>query len=173
MSSENIVGAVGLLGLLLYLAWDMPPAIKRTGGSQTLRYARWLRWYSLFAALGIPLGITVLAIVFPPKDDSEEWAIAGVYALFAVPSTYLLLESIGFAVTITDKGLECRSGWHRRRFVPWKDVTGLTTSKITKHFVLLTRGGYRYRVPALLVPGLSDFLEAVHSHLSGSTGQHA
>jgi hypothetical protein len=175
LSPINIIGIVGLVVLVFYVAADMKPAIERHGGSLTLRYARPLRWFALFTACGIPLLITLILIGNPPKDPGDEWCIAGSYALFGVVCGYLLVETAGLSVTITERGLECRSGWRRRRFVPWEDVNGLTVPEITKHFVLHARGGYRFRVPMQLVPGLADFLTAVGAHcpLDGTIEKHS
>src|SRR3984957_1429295 len=142
MAPINIIGVVGLILLLLYIAWDMPPAIEWRGEAVTLRYARGLRWFALFAACAMPLLITVIAIGNPPKEPGDGWIIIGTYVLFGVSSGYLLLETVGFAVTITDKGLQCQSGWRRRRFVPWEEIVDLTAAEMSKHFVLRTRGGY-------------------------------
>ncbi len=171
MAPINIIGVVGLIVLLLYIAADMRPAIEWRGESLILRYARWLRWFALFAACAMPVLITVIVIGNPPKEPGDGWIIIGNYVLFGVLSGYLFLETVGFSVTITVKGLECKSGWRRRRFVPWEEITGLTTGVVTKRFVLRTRGGYRYHVPMQLVPGLGYFLAAVKKHLSAGAGQ--
>jgi hypothetical protein len=173
MSAINIIGIVGLLALLLYIAHDMPRAIEPRGDSLTLRYARGLRWYALFTACGMPILLTTIAIGNPPKERGDGWIIAASYLLFVVLCGYLLLETVGFAVTITDRGLECRSGWRRRRFVPWEEITGLTTAPLTKRYVLLTRSGYRYRVPMQLVPGLPSLLAKVEAHLASARAQDA
>jgi hypothetical protein len=167
LSPLNIIGIVGLVLLLLYIAADMPRAIERRGESITLRYTRSLRWFALFSACGMPLLITVILIGNPPKEPGDEWCIAGSYALFGVLCGYLLLETVGFAVTITDKGLECRSGWRRRRFVPWEEVTGLVPSEIMKNLVLRTRNGYRFRIPSQCIPGSKYFLDAMEAHRPG------
>jgi hypothetical protein len=164
MDAVNILGAVGWLGLIAWVAWDMPPAVEHQGGSITLRYSRWVRCYFLFAAFGIPLGFTVVAIFKPPENDGDLWAIAGLYALFGVLSLPFWWETIHFSLTISATGLECRSGWRGVRRAAWTDVASLFASEFGRWFLLRTHSGPVIRVPSQFMPGLSCFLEAVEKH---------
>ena len=167
LSGVNILGVLGGLALLSWVAWDMPASIEGVGDKLTLRYNRWVRGYFLFAAFGIPLGLTVLAIVNRPKDDEEMWCLLFLYLLFAVLTLPCWWETMCFSLTISSAGLECGSPWRGRRFVPWNDVVRVSRNKIYKWYVVETRSGYCVRVPQQLIPGLGAFMWVMEQRLPG------
>jgi hypothetical protein len=164
MDTDNILGVIGLLLLIGYVAWDMPPTIERSAGKVTIRYAWWVRCYFLVAAFAIPLGITVLGIYKEPKG-SEMGCFIGLYALFGVLSVPWWWMTTRFAATISDAGLECHSPWRGKRFVPWSEVVGLTRSEVVQWDVLQTRDGYRFRIPWQAVPGLPLLQSSIDHHV--------
>jgi hypothetical protein len=165
LSSDNILGALGLLVLLVWIALDMPAGVeRRRGGTTTLHYAAWVRWYFLFAAFAIPVGITLLAIVHKPKDDDEMIALYFVYALFAVISLPMWWLTTRFSLEISAKGLRCRSPWRGTRFVAWDEIVKLSRSEIWRCYFVEARGGYRFGVPDQMFPGVDYFLAALARH---------
>jgi hypothetical protein len=163
LSFENILGAVGLLSLLVWIAWDMPPAIKRESSTTTIRYTFWVRCFYLFGSFAIPLGLTLLAIVNRPRED-EMWCLFLSYALYGILNLPMWWIVTRWGVTISERGLECRSPWRRRRFVTWDEIVDVTYGEVGKWYILRTRDGYRFRVPQQMIPGVHDFLQAVSQH---------
>jgi hypothetical protein len=164
METHNILGAVGLLLLVLYAAWDIPGAIERDGERVTLRYAWWVRCYFLFAAFAIPVGITLLAIVKEPRDTGEMWSLCGLYALFGVLGVPSWWMTTRFALEISPAGLVCRSPWRGSRFVPWEKVDRLCQGEMVQWYILRSRDGYAFRFPYQCVPGLPLLLEEMKKH---------
>jgi hypothetical protein len=161
MSSDNILGVIGLLCLVVFVAWDMRPAIERSAGKVILRYAWWVRCFFLASAFVIPLGITLLGISKEPKNPADLRAFIGLYALFAVLSVPSWWMTTRFSLTITAAGLECRSPWRGRRFVAWDEVVALTPSQAIQWHILQTSSGYRFCIPNQGVPGLTLLQEMV------------
>jgi hypothetical protein len=165
LSEVNILGAVGALLLMLYVAVDMPPAVQAGPGSTvTLRYARWWRVYLLLLAFAVPLAITLLARVRPPRHEEETNPLLRLFALFCGLSLPMWWATTNFSLTISPEGLVCGSPWRGKRFVPWGDLVEVRHGMVVQWYVLRTRGGYCFRVPCECVPGLPLFLEAVARH---------
>jgi hypothetical protein len=163
VSRENILGAVGILCLLAWVARDMPPTIRRESGKTTIRYAFWVRCFYLFSAFALPLALTLWAIVNRP-EEGEMWCLLASYALFAFLTGPVWWMVTRFALTISDEGLECHSPWRRTRFVKWSEIEEVTFGEMGRWYVLRAVDGYRFRVPQQAVPGLGDFLAAVGRH---------
>jgi hypothetical protein len=154
----------GFLGLLLWVAQRGRPAADPETGRLLFRHSILFRGFALFAAFGIPLGITVLLLFNPPKKQSEVWAVLGLYVGFAVLSAPLLWESLRFALTVGPEGLDCRSPWRGRRFLPWEEVKEVSYSGMNSWFIIRATDGWKFRV-SILVPGLSQFLARCEQHL--------
>jgi hypothetical protein len=169
LSLVNILGAVGILGLLTWIAIDMPPAIQREEGKTTIRFAFWIRCFYLFYAFAIPLGLTLMAIVHRPPPE-EMWCLFASYALIGFISWPMWWIVTRFALSISADGLECHSPWRRKRFVKWDELKEVTYGVVGRWYVLRARSGYRFRVSGLdhifgkLAPGLDDFQAAVAQH---------
>jgi hypothetical protein len=161
-----IVGGavIGMLALLMWAARIGRPRVDPETGALLFRHSAIFRGFSLFAAFGIPLGITVLVIFHPPKKEGDVGAIISIYALFAVLSAPLLWESMRFALTVSAEGLDCRSPWRGRRFIAWDEVQDISFSKINSWFIIRAADGWKFRV-STFVPGLTHFLEACEDHL--------
>jgi hypothetical protein len=161
-----LIGAavLGFLSLLLWAAQVGRPAPGPEPGDLLFRHGPLLRGFSLFAAFGVPLAVTVLVFFKPPKDDGDVWAIIGIYSLFGVISAPLLWESMRFALVVSPEGLDCCSPWRRGRFLAWDEVQDVSYSATSSWFVIQATDGWKFRVP-ILVPGLTHFLEACERHL--------
>lgn len=157
------VPVIGFLGLLMWAAQRGRP-VAGPGGTLVFRHSLLLRGFSLLMAFGIPIGITVLMFFNPPKNESDVGAIIGLYALFGLLSAPLLWESMRFALTVTPAGLDCRSPWRGRRFLPWEDVKEVSYNATNSWFVIRARDGWKFR-PSILVPGLAKFLEECEKRL--------
>jgi hypothetical protein len=156
------VAVIGFLGLLMWAAQRGRPATDPRTGALLFRHSGLFRGFSLFMAFGIPLGITVLVLFKPPEKQSDVYAIAGIYGLFFLLSFPLLWESMGFALGVTDEGLDCKSPWRGRRFVYWDEVVEVSFSG--GNFVIRAADGYKFRV-STFVPGLTAFLQRCERHL--------
>jgi hypothetical protein len=133
-------------------------------GTLVFRHSILFRGFSLFAALGIPLAITVLVIFNPPKKPGEVGAVFGLYGLFAVLGAPLLWESMRFSLTVSPQGLDCRPPWRGRRFLPWEEVAEVSYSGMNSWFVIRAKDGWKFRLH-ILVPGLAQFLEQCERYL--------
>src|SRR5262249_58543406 len=120
------VAVVGFLGLLAWAARRGKPRADPETGTLVFRHSILFRGFSLLAAFGIPLGITALVLVNPPKKEGDVTAIVCLYALFGALSAPLLWESMRFSLTVSPEGLDCCSPWRAGRFVAWDEVQNLT-----------------------------------------------
>jgi hypothetical protein len=159
-----IVAVTGFLGALLWVAQRGGPEADPETGTYLFRHSWLFRGFSLFAAFGIPLGITLLVIFNPPKHDGDLIAIVFIYALFAVLSFPLLWESVRFAVLVTPEGVYCKSPWRASRFLDWSEIRELDFSPTSSWFILRATDGWKFRIYTL-VPGLKVFLEECEKHL--------
>lgn len=164
VSSISAIATVTFLGLLLWTAQRGKPTVDPKTGVLLFRHSILFRGFALFAAFGIPLGITILVIFMPPEKEGDTEIILGLYAFFAFLSAPLLWESMRFALFISPKGLDCRSPWRRKRFLPWNEVNALSYSVLNSWFVIRASDNWKFRV-SILVPGLSKFLAQCEQHL--------
>jgi hypothetical protein len=159
-----VAGPVVVLGLFLWVAQRGKPKVDRETGALLFRHSVLLRGFALVAAFGIPLALTVLVLLSPPKKEGDVYAVAGLYGLFGVLSAPLLWEALRFALVVSPEGLECRSPWRGLRFLAWDEVAEVSFSAMNSWFVIRAEGGWKFRV-SLLVPGLNAFLEQCEKHL--------
>jgi hypothetical protein len=158
------VAVVGFLGLLTWAARRGKPRADPETGTLVFRHSILFRGFSLLAAFGIPLGITALVLVNPPKKDGDVTAIVCLYALFGALSAPLLWESMRFSLTVSPEGLDCRSPWRPGRFVAWEEVQKLTYGGASQWFIIHTKDRWKFRV-SIFVSGLNQFLEQFEKHL--------
>jgi hypothetical protein len=160
-----ITGAVvGFLGLLLWAARRGQPQADPETGTLVFRHSILFRGFALFAGFGVPLAITLLVILYPPKDRGDFLAVLGLYGLFFGLSAPLLWEGMRYALTVSPQGLDCRSPWRGGRFLTWDEVQDISYSTLSSWFIIRARDGWKFRAP-ILVPGLARFLEQCERYL--------
>jgi hypothetical protein len=169
-----ILIATGLVVVLGVMAWAgrraRPPV---SGNEQSLlfRYSAALRWFAIFAAFGIPIGITLLVVAYPPRGK-EVWYVIGVYALFAALSVPLFWETSRYYVRLTPTGIERRSAWGGLRSCDWDDLQEVRYSPLNSWFVFVAVSGEKIRVHTLLA-GLNDLFQFVESRVPADRLRHA
>jgi hypothetical protein len=162
----GIIGGavVFFLNLMLLAAKRGQAKADPETGQLVFRHSMLFRGFAYFSAFVIPIGITILVLFQPPKNDRDVYAIIGIYALFAVLSIPLLWESIRFSLAVSPEGLACRSPWRGQLFIAWDDVEEVSYSLINCWFILRATNGEKIRVH-LFVAGLNQFLEACETYL--------
>jgi hypothetical protein len=159
-----IVTVTGFLGLLVWAAQRGKPAIDPETGDMIFRHSGIFRWFTIVTAFGIPLGITILLLFNPPKNDGEIYAVFGLYVGFALLTLPLLWEAVRFMLVLSSEGITCQSPWRGTRFIPWQDIEEITFQSTNSMFIIHAEDGYVFRL-LTLIPGLSQFLAKCEQHL--------
>jgi hypothetical protein len=159
-----VVSVFGVLTLLLWAAKRGRPSADERRGVLLFRHSAIFRGFALVTAGGIPMVLTVLVFVFPPKDEGDVGAIVGVHVLVIALTWPLLWEALRFGVMLSPEGLDCRSPWRGSRFLRWEEVRAISWSDMGSWFIIHARDGYRFRVPSLAA-GLDRFLACCEEHL--------
>jgi hypothetical protein len=131
--------------------------------SLLFRYSATLRWFAIFAAFGIPIGITLLVVAYPPRGR-QVWYVIGVYALLAAISVPLFWETSRYYVRLTATGIERRSAWGGLRSFNWDHIQEVRYSQVNSWFIFVAFSGEKIRVHTLLA-GLNDLLQFVESRV--------
>lgn len=122
---------------------------------------------------------------FNEENDRSIFYLRSIFFLFAFLSLYLAVK-VSASISITDKGIEFRSLWNRRRFVEWSGIERLrfngTMNRIEVFDERQKRVGYvenqlagyesivdllRTRKPSLFDPSAT---EVFHTNWQGITG---
>jgi hypothetical protein len=156
-------------GLAVFYAeavWGRAHVSPETGAIH-IRYGPFQRFFT-YVAVGIILVGQGLSWLRPiPKEQSLAEARRERLpdTLFGIVSSAFLLWGVNRrSLVITDEGLDCRSPWGRRRFVPWGDVTAISYSRNLSRFLVETKDGWKFRLSRML-PGLDRFLAECERHL--------
>jgi len=152
-----------LLSILFWAARKGQPTVGTENGTLMFRYHGLFRGFALVGAFGIPLAIFALGVSFPTRED-QLWAILGVVALFAGIGIPLWWEATRYALIVSPEGLNCRSPWRGRLFLPWEEVEEVSYSSMNSWFVIQARGRRKFRVP-LFISGIPAFLDQCEQHL--------
>src|SRR4051812_408729 len=102
----SAIVAVVVLSILTGAAQRGKPIALPGTNFLLFRYSIFFRGFSLFAAFGIPIGITALVIAEPPTKQEDYVAMLSLYAMFGAISAPLLWESMRFAVVVGPEGLD-------------------------------------------------------------------
>ena len=160
-----IIGSVtAFFAVLFLIAQRGGPVGDPENGTYLFRHSILLRGFALFAAFGIPIGITLLVIFNPPKGEGDVGAIIVIYALFAVLSFPLLWESMRFALLLMPDGLYCKSPWRGSRYLTWAEIQEIDFSAMSSWFIIRAVDGWTFRVYTL-VPSIGRFLEECGKYL--------
>jgi hypothetical protein len=136
-------------------------------GTLVFRYPPLLRWGSVCFAVGVLGALTAAFVVHPPQDWEDTIAVILSYAMFGGLCGVLVWDTFRFRFEVSPDGIDCRSPWRPRRFIPWTEVTGVSFNSPTGWFEVRATDGRRARLPAL-VGGLEAFLEACERRLTPS-----
>jgi hypothetical protein len=165
LPTRVVTGAVwSFLALVLVAAMCRRLKAGLTEGSLLFRYGPLWRGYAIFAAFGVPAGITMLTLFVIRREDGDLPYLVGTYALFAAVSVPLFWEVWGFAVVASPGGLDCHSPWRWRQFFRWEEIARVSYSGRGSWFIFLTRDGRSFRVP-VPVRGVERLLEMCERRL--------
>src|ERR1051326_4274819 len=123
LAIKLVMGVVsGSLALLLAAGTRGKASYDPVTRSLRFRHSLLFRGISVVVAVTVPILLTILVFIFPPKTDSDTTAVFALYMAFAVLGGPLLWESMRFRMLTSAEGLDCMSPWRRHRFIPWSDV---------------------------------------------------
>jgi hypothetical protein len=159
-----IFSVMAFLGLLMAAAQRGRPRVDPQTGSLLFQHSWLFRGFSLFMAIGVPIGLTALVLFHPPKNNGDLAAILGLFGGFAALIAPLLWESLRFGLVVSPTGLDCRSPWRRGRFIPWGEVKELSYSAVNSWFIIHASDGWKFRV-SILVAGIGEFLAQCEQRL--------
>lgn len=153
---------VAVTVLLALMAWAGRHGRPRPGADEhtlLFRHNAVFRWFAYLSTIGIPLGLTALVTLIPPRGE-EVWYVVGIYAGFALLTLPLFWEAIRYYVLVGPEGIVCRSAWRGTRFIAWDDLREVSFSTANAWFIFRARDGTTIRVH-MFVSGLSDLLRLV------------
>lgn len=169
---EVLVGGGTAVALLL-LMWAAVRGAPEVTADGTLRfqYPALFRGMANFFAFGVPIGLTGLLFLFPPKAG-DALPILFLYALFVGLGFPLWWEATRFFLIVSPTGLRCRSPWRGEQFIPWTELEEVSYSSLNRWFVLHAWAGRKARV-SIYVAGIVPFLEICEEHLPASAFERA
>lgn len=144
LSSELFQAAVAVLvASLVATRWGAVPA--RAEGA-VLRYSTSARMGAMLLGVLPPYVLVAFAWYAPPKDDGGwiAWGVALAACLFM--AALGVIETLFVALVLDGRGVERRTPWRRRVFVPWKDVVRVHRGVLPGWLVLTSRTGETVRV---------------------------
>lgn len=162
--------AASVIILMAVMSWAAQrgrPAARAGGRTLVFRYNFVFRWFALFAAFGVPAGITMLVVTFRPRGD-DVWYVFAIYALFASVGLPLFWETSRYYVRVTPTEIERRSAWSGVRTLAWDEIREVTYSSFNAWFAFVAESGETIRVHGL-ISGMSELLRYVESRLSPAT----
>lgn len=128
-----------------------------------LRHNTLFRWLALLAAVVLPILLTALLYLYPPKRPEVPYLVAA-YLILALVTLPLVWEAGRYYLRVTPDGLECRSPWRGGRSLAWADVEAVNYSGVNAWFEFVGREGDRLRVHSF-VAGLNDLLRVVEAEV--------
>jgi hypothetical protein len=165
------VGVLGLLGLLALAAGRGRPVPGGGDQSVLVRHSPGFRLSAFLAALGLPVGLTILFTIYPPNRDEAVYVL-GAFALVVPTTVALYWEAVRYYVFATPQGLECRSPWRAARYFAWDDVREVTFNPAAGWFAFEAWDGDRIRVHWTAV-GVRDLLRLVEMRIPAALVQKA
>jgi hypothetical protein len=167
-----ILAVLGCLAILHEIYRPGLPRVKEAAGERLVCYGPLTRVGRL---VGLFLGPTLytLMTIFPSRRflEAEEDSSAFLFLCAILPWCALWA---GWETTrtlvVSAAGLDCRSPWKARRFLPWADVRKLTSPQrstslpTTGFFVIQAADGWKFFVSGE-VQGFQQFLNACARHL--------
>ena len=164
------LGVLGVLGLLAAVARRDRPL--PTGPDEVLvRHSPGFRLFTSLAALGFPLGLTVLFTLFPPPRAEARYALGAFLVIVALTLAFYW-EAVRYYVFATRQGIEGRSAWRGTRYFAWGDVQEVTFNHAAGWFAFRAWDGDRIRVHWSAL-GVADLLRLVETHVPANVLQKA
>jgi hypothetical protein len=165
------VGVLGLLGLLAVIAGRGRPEPVRGDPSVLVRHSPGFRLFAFLAALGFPVGLTILFTVYPPNRDEAVYVLVA-FAVVVPATVALYWEAVRYYAFATAEGIEGRSPWRGARYFAWDDVREVTFNPAAGWFAFAAWDGDRIRVHWTAV-GVRDLLPFVEAHVPAAIVQKA
>lgn len=165
-----------LTGITLAATAAMRAAPLRTDGERDpweegapeivrIHYGLVLTFFGWLALFGIPIFAASAAFAKPAGEWSECRSILFLLGLFIPMGAATLWEYRRYLLTATEAGLDCRSAWRRRRFLPWSEIQELSYSQASYWFILRARDGWKFRM-SIYVENPSLLLAILERHLT-------
>lgn len=161
----------GFIWLLLSVARAAPPE-RIDGDTITFRHGKLMRSFAVLVFFGVPLGMGLMVIAYPPRSNLTISLSAAVAVLFGIAGFLLTWEAFQYRLTIAPSGLDCRSPWKGRFQHTWEQVTAVGYSRLNAWFILTFGSNGSFCVP-VLVPGVARFLEECEKRLKPETFANA
>jgi hypothetical protein len=152
-----------LVTLFAALARQGRPRVPAGSRDLLFRHNSLFRIVTLMAAIGLPVGLTGLMIVYPPQRSEVPYFVAA-YLIFAAMTLPFVWEAGRYYLLVTSNGLECRSPWRGSRTIAWGDLSAMNYSAVNAWFEFQSEEGDRIRVHSF-VAGLNDLLGAVEARV--------
>jgi hypothetical protein len=127
---------------------------------------RYAGWFMLALAIGFPIAIIVLVIVFPPPHVGHMFGAAGFAIAVVLGGLYIWRETrIGY-VSISPERILQFSPWWGTRAIEWPDVT--KAELVSVGLIILTGAdGKKLTFKPTYWTGIDSIIDAIRKHVSG------
>ena len=137
-----------VLGVLFWLMASRRPDARVERNVAIVEYGLAVKGLSI-AFLLFPIGISVVAILSPPKPE-ERWIPLQLTVGFLLLAIPFAAEVFRRKLRIEDDALVSVSPWTGVVRVPWADVTSVSYQQSMSWYVIESRGKRRVRVGSLM-----------------------
>lgn len=137
-----------VLGVLYWLMASRRADARVAGSSAILEYGYPVKGLAI-ASLLFPIGISIAAIVSPPKAE-ERWIPLQLTIGFLALAVPFAVEVFRRKLRIEEDALVSESPWTGVLRVPWADVTAVSYRQSMSWYVIESRGHRRVRVASLM-----------------------
>jgi hypothetical protein len=161
---STILALLGCLAILHEIYRPGLPAVKKAAGERLVCYGPLTRVGSWFALYLGPIFYTLMTI-FPSRRFLECEEDSSAFVSLCVVLPWLTLWPVWEttrSLVVSPAGLDCRSPWKARRFLPWADVRKVTSPQsstslpTTGFYVIHAADGWRFFVSGE-VQGFQEF----------------
>jgi hypothetical protein len=170
--SISSAAVVAFMFFMMSRARAGQPTVDVARGEVCFRHGILMKALGLIACVGVPL-FCIVFVFFKPPDSAEDWyAFWGLLIGFPLLGLPLAWESFRYALLVRDRGLECRSPWRGRQFIPWDELQEVSYCAMNMWFVLHATDGYKFRIH-MYVPGVKTLIEMLLGHVPSAAFERA
>jgi hypothetical protein len=132
-------------------------------GAFLVRHGPIFRWFTLWAGVLVPAGVTVILAVYRPGRADVPYLLI-LYGFFTGLIILVIWEAGRFYVLATADGLRGRSAWRGTSIVRWDNLGVVAFRPMTGCFEFVDKSGTRIRAHGM-VAGLRELLAVVEARV--------
>ena len=133
-------------------------------GEMVLDYGWIMRGLGLLGT-GFPVALALaLFVVEGPGNRDSNRIIVGLLA-FGFLTAFLIVETFGVSIRISDQSIVAHSAWRLPRTIAWDDVVRVNYSHVMAWFVVVGSDGTKIRA-SLFLSGIGTLVSEINSRLA-------